>query len=76
MELIIGLVIIGICYVASKSTEWKYDNYLPPEGQKIDHNAASLDRVRNHLTNEQVVQNTINGKYNRPKEYWEKRLNL
>ena len=27
-------------------------------------NAQALDRVQNHLTNEQVMQNTRNGKYN------------
>ena len=43
---------------------WKFDNYTPPEGQKIDYNAQALDRVRNNLTNEQVMHNTVNGKYN------------
>ena len=37
---------------------------MPLEGQKIDHNAQALDRVQNHLTNEQVMRNTVNGKYN------------
>lgn len=64
MELILGLVLIVIIWVASKSTERKFDNYMPPEGQRVDHNAQSLDRVKNHLTNEQVMKNTINGKYN------------
>lgn len=64
MELILGLILIGIVYVACKSTEWKFDNYMPPEGQKIDHNAMSRDRILNNLTNEQVMKNTINGKYN------------
>ena len=64
MELIIGLIFIGIVYVTSKSTEWNFDNYTPPNGQKIDHNAQSYDRIVNHLSNEQVMKNTINGKYN------------
>lgn len=64
MDLILGIIIIGIVWVASKSTEWKFDNYIPPQGQRIDGNLQSLDRVKNHLTNEQVMQNTINGKYN------------
>ena len=37
---------------------------MPPEGQKIDYNEQALDRVRNNLTNEQVMRNTVNGKYN------------
>ena len=64
MELILGLLLIGIVYVASKSTEWKFNNYTPPQGQRIDYNAQSYDRITNHLTNEQVMRNTINGKYN------------
>lgn len=64
MELILGLALIGIVYVASKSTEWKFDNYTPPQGQKIDYNAQSYDRIANNLSNEQVMRNTINGKYN------------
>lgn len=64
MELILGLVLIVIIWIVSKSTERKFDNYMPPGGQRVDHNAQSLDRVKNHLTNEQVMKNTINGKYN------------
>lgn len=64
MELILGLILIGIVYVASKSTEWKFDNYMPPEGQRIDYNAQSYDRIVNNLSNEQVMKNTMNGKYN------------
>lgn len=60
MELILGLIL----YVACKSTEWKFDNYMPPKGQTIDHNAMSRDRILNNLSNEQVMRNTINGKYN------------
>ena len=64
MELILGLVFIGIVYVACKSMEWKFDNYTPPQGQRIDYNAQSYDRIANHLSNEQVMKNTMNGKYN------------
>ena len=63
-ELIGILIIIGITYILCNSTSWKFDNYMPPEGQRIDKNAQALDRVRNNLTNEQVMNNTINGKYN------------
>ena len=65
MGTLIGiLIIIGITYILCNSTKWKFDNYMPPEGQKIDHNAQVFDRVRNNLTNEQVMRNTVNGKYN------------
>ena len=64
MELFLGIILIGFFYVACKSTDWKYDNYTPSQGKRIDYNIQSLDRVKNHLTNEQVMLNTINGKYN------------
>ena len=61
MELIIFIVILIVLFNIPK---WKFDNYTPPTGQKIDHNAQALDRVQNHLTNDQVMRNTVNGKYN------------
>ena len=65
MGTLIGiLIIIGITYILCNRTSWKFDNYTPPEGQRIDKNAQALDRVRNHLSNEEVMRNTLNGKYN------------
>ena len=65
MGTLIGiLIIIGITYILCNSTSRKFDNYMPPEGQKIDYNKQALDRVQNHLTNDQIKQNTVNGKYN------------
>ena len=65
METLIGLRVIGVIWFFCKVLhEQKFNNYMPPEGQKIDHNAQALDRVQNHLTNEQVMRNTVNGKYN------------
>ena len=64
MDLLLGIILIGIVWVASKSTEWKFDYYMPPQGQRIDYNAQSYDRIVNNLTNEQVMKNTMNGKYN------------
>ena len=64
MELILGLILIGVVWFLSTSTSRKFDNYMPPKGQTIDYNAQALDRVKNHLTNDEVMKNTINGKYN------------
>ena len=65
MGTLIGILfIIGFTYILCNSTSLKFDNYMPPEGQKIDYNVQALDRVQNHLTNEQVMRNTVNGKYN------------
>ena len=61
MGLIIFIVVLVILF---NIPNWKFDNYTPPTGQKIDYNAQALDRVQNQLTNEQVMQNTRNGKYN------------
>ena len=63
-ELIGIIIIIGITYVLCHIGDWKFDNYMPPAGQKIDYNKQALDRVQNHLTNDQIKQNTVNGKYN------------
>lgn len=64
MEFILSILLIIVVWAMSKSTDWKYNNYMPPEGQMIDYNAQSLDRVKNHLTNEQIMKNTMSGKYN------------
>ena len=61
MGVIIFIVVLIILF---NIPNWKFDNYTPPEGQKIDYNKQALDRVQNHLTNEQVMRNTVNGKYN------------
>ena len=64
METILGLILIGIVWLMSKSTEWKYNNYTPPQGQRIDYNKQSYDRIVNSLSDDQVMKNTMNGKYN------------
>ena len=61
MGLIIFIVVLIILF---NIPNWKFDKYTPPAGQRIDYNAQALDRVQNHLTNEQVMRNTVNGKYN------------
>lgn len=61
MGLIIFIVVLIILF---NIPNWKFNNYMPPEGQKIDYNKQALDRVQNNLTNEQVKINTVNGKYN------------
>ena len=61
MGLIIFIVVLVILF---NIPNWKFDNYTPPTRQKIDYNKQSLDRVQNNLTNEQVMRNTVNGKYN------------
>ena len=58
------ILFIVVLIILFNIPKWKFDNYTPSKGQKIDHNAQALDRVRNNLTNEQVMRNTVNGKYN------------
>lgn len=64
MEFILSILLIIVVWAISKSTEWKFDNYTPPQGQRIDYNKQSYDRIVNNLSNEQVMKNTMNGKYN------------
>ena len=58
------ILFIVVLIILFNIQKWKFDNYMPPEGQKIDYNAQALDRVRNNLSNEEVMRNTVNGKYN------------
>ena len=58
------ILFIVVLVILFNIPKWKFDNYTPPTGQKIDYNAQAFDRVRNNLTNEQVMRNTVNGKYN------------
>ena len=58
------VLFIVVLIILVNIPKWKFYNYTPPEGQKIDYNAQAMDRVRNNLTNEQVMRNTVNGKYN------------
>ena len=58
------ILLIVVIYVLFKLPEWKFDNYMPPEGQRIDYNKQSYDRIVNNLSNEQVMKNTMNEKYN------------
>ena len=57
------ILFIVVLVILFNIPKWKFDNYMPPEGQKIDYNVQALDIVQNHLTNEQVMRNTVNGKY-------------
>ena len=59
-----AIIFIVVLIILFNIQYWKFDNYTPPAGQKIDYNAQALDRAQNHLTNEQVMRNTVNGKYN------------
>ena len=58
------ILFIVVLIILFNIPKWKFDNYMPPEGQNIDYNSQALDRAQNHLTNEQVMRNTVNGKYN------------
>ena len=58
------ILFIMVLVILFNIPKWKFDNYMPPEGQKIDYNVQALDRVRNNLSNEQIKINPVNGRYN------------
>ena len=58
------ILFIVVLVILFNIPKWKFDNYTPPTGQKIDYNAQALDRGQNRLTKVQVMKNTVNGKYN------------
>lgn len=46
--------------------ERKFQNYIAPKGYMVDHGKMNDDMVRNHLSRDQVMRNTLNGEYNVP----------
>lgn len=68
MELLAIIIFLVITYVLTHIGDYKFDNYMPPEGMTIDYNKASLDQVQNHLSNDEVKRNVVNGKYNVPRK--------
>lgn len=58
------LIFIIVLIILIKLPSWRFDNYMPPEGMHIDYNAMSRDRIQNNLSRDQVMRNTVNGKYN------------
>ena len=64
MEMVLEIIFIFVVWLISKWNEWKFDNYMPPQGQRVDHNLVSSDRIKNNLSDAQVKQNIMNGKYN------------
>ena len=44
----------------------KYQNYTPPKGYMVDYGKANEDMALNHLSRDQVMRNTLAGKYNKP----------
>lgn len=66
IEMLEILFIIGLI-ILFNIPKWRFNNYMPPEGYEIDCNARSLDIIQNNLTNDQIMRNTVNGKYNKKK---------
>lgn len=46
--------------------ERKFHNYMPPKGYMVDHGKLNDDMTQNYLSREQVMRNTLAGKYNKP----------
>lgn len=46
--------------------DWKFDNYMPPKGYMVDHGKMNQDMLQHHLSKEQVMRNTLAGKYDKP----------
>lgn len=57
------VIVLGIKFVCDWLPDMRFNNYTPPEGHSIDYNAQALDRIQNHLSNDQVKHNTVCGKY-------------
>lgn len=64
-ELILIVFIVVVVFVLP---EIRFNNYLPPEGQRVDHAAVNRDLVSG-MSKSQVKSNIVNGKYNVKKDY-------
>ncbi len=63
MELIIGIIIIGIIFgVSSANLNSKVDNYPI---SRVDTSKMVSDKVMNNLSDKQVQRNMVNGKYDK-----------
>ena len=59
------IIVLGVIWFLCKVLpEKRFDNYMPPEGYRVDHGAAMNDMTLNNLSKEEVMRNTVNGKYN------------
>lgn len=64
MNLMIGLILLAVLYIYFKVIpERKIDNYMPPEGYKVNHTAAIND-LNDGLSQTDVKRNITNGVYN------------
>lgn len=66
MEIILSVAFILCVFVLpGMIRNNKFDNYTPPKGQMVDHGKMLDDMTKNNLSKQQVMQNTISGKYNK-----------
>lgn len=69
MDSLIGLIVLGCIWIGcSIIPKKKFDNYIAPKGERVDFNELELDKIKNNLTDRQVMKNTVNGKYNKKEE--------
>lgn len=64
VQLVSIIIFLAVWWLICNIGEIRFHNYTPPKGQRIDYNAQSLDKVLNHLSNNEVKSNTVAGKYN------------
>lgn len=63
MEIIIGLIIVGVIWAVSRiSLNSKVDNYPI---SRVDSGKMISDKVRNNLSDREVQRNMVNGKYDK-----------
>lgn len=64
MNLMIGLILLAVLYVYFKVIpERKFDNYVPPDGYRVNHTAVIND-LNDGLSQADVKRNITNGVYN------------
>lgn len=68
MDLLAGIIIIGIVWLMCKVPEWRHDNRICPPGKEIDYGKANHDLIDNGISKQEYYRRYNNGYYDRDKK--------
>lgn len=68
MELLVGIIIIGIVWLISKIPEWGHDNRTCPPGKEIDWGKANHDLTVGGISKKDYYKRYNSGYYDKDKK--------
>jgi len=68
MELLVGIIIIGIVWLMCKAPEWEHNNRTCPPGKEIDYGKANQDLIVNGISKQEYYRRYNSGYYDRDKK--------